>query len=422
MSKKQKRAEIKQVPTKRQLSKWQRQARMRRIIIIVAAVFLVGIAAWVCYGIYNDKIKPSHEVALTVNDTTFNMGYYAEMLDAQIGILERQSGEKIGADTIYYYAPLFISQASNQIIYDELLKKGAENLGINVTDEEIQKRIKGINWPDEQVYRDMAAASLLQEKLLNDYFEPGLNDTMNQTHIQVMLVESGEVADSVMTGIRSGANFTELAANFSCNHTIEGDLGWLPQELMPNSLIANVSSSLGPGEIGSVYDNSTSKNLGYWLIKVTERDDAEEEINAAAILLGSEQEAWEVKSELDAGGNFTALAKEHSQHESRADGGELGWIKLGDMNSTAFDNAAFNHTINEISEPIKDNSVTTTGGCWVVSVLDKGEHELSEEVRGELAQNEFDKWLDQQSESSTINNYLDENKKSWAIERVAQGR
>ena len=324
MSKKQKRTEPKQVPTKRQLSKWQRQTRMRRIIISVAAVFLIGIAGWVCYGIYNDKIKPSREVALTINDATFNMGYYVKMLDARIKMVERQSGEEMGTDTIYYYADWFIGKATNQITHDELIKQGADDLEISVTDEEIDEKIEEINWPDEQVYRDMIATSLLQEKLLNEYFEPRLNATMNQTHIQVMLVESEGVADSVITKIEGGGNFTELAANFSCNHTVEGDLGWLPQELMPNPLIANVSSSLEPGETGSIYDESA---------------------------------------------------------------------------------------INQ-----------TEGGYWIIEVLDKGQHGLSEEVREGLAQNEFDEWFEQQRENSTINNYLDENKKSWAIDRVVQGR
>lgn len=394
---------------------------MRRIIISVAAVFVIGIIGWVCYGIYNDNIRPTRQVALTVGDATFNMGYYADMLDAQIGLLERQNGESLGADTIYYYANYFIAMTSGQIIEDEILKQGAEELGVNVTDKEIDKKIARLNWPDKKVYRDMAEAILLTGKL-QEYFASQLPPTMNQTHVQVMLVESEEVANSVMSKIRSGGNFTELAANFSCNHDVEGDLGWLPRELMPNTLIANVSSSLGPNEVGSIYDNSTSKELGYWLIKVTERDEAEETVNATAILLGSMQEARKVRSELVAGGNFTALAEEYSQHESKADGGELGWLERGDMKSDAFDAVAFNLTVGDLSQPVKDESVQTNGGWWVIEVLDRGQHELSEAVKQELAQNEFEEWFDQKRESSTINDYLDETKTSWAIERVVKRR
>ena len=426
MSKKQKRTEPKQVPTKRQLSKWQRQTRIRRIVIVVAAVFLVGIIGGAGYQYYNNEIGPLHKIAIEVNDYAFNMDYYVKMLDAQIKIIEAQSGEKMGADTIYYYANFFISQAASQVVRDELVKQGANSLGINVTDEEIDEEIEQINWPDEEVYRDMIAASLLQEKLLNEYFEPRLNATMNQTHIQVMFVESEEVADDAITKIEGGGNFTELSANFSCNHELEGDLGWLPQELMPKPSIANVSSSLEPNEVSSICNESASKSVGYWLIKVTEKDEVggEEEIKAEAILLGSEQEAQQVETELDAGGNFTDLAKEHSQHESKNNGGELGWLERGDMNSTTFDKVAFNLTLNEVSEPVKDNSVTTTGGCWVVNVLGKGEHELSEGVREELAKIDFDKWFKQQMENSTIINHLDEeeNLKSWAIDRVIKGR
>ncbi len=47
MAKKQKKTRPERTPTKHQLSKWQRQDRMRRIVIIAAAVFLVGIGLWV---------------------------------------------------------------------------------------------------------------------------------------------------------------------------------------------------------------------------------------------------------------------------------------------------------------------------------------------------------------------------------------
>jgi hypothetical protein len=36
------------------LSKWQRQMKIRRIVIVAAVVFLVGISSWIGYGFYKD--------------------------------------------------------------------------------------------------------------------------------------------------------------------------------------------------------------------------------------------------------------------------------------------------------------------------------------------------------------------------------
>ena len=409
MAKKQKKFKPKEVPTKHQLSRWQREKRIQRIIISVAAVFLVGVISYVGYSHYNNDVKPLHEIVIEVNDISFNMGYYVKMLDAQ-------------TRTVCALSKAFTSAQVRTYIEDaELMKQGANDLGIVVTTQEIDKEIEeGNELPNEKVYRDMVGAKLLGGKLW-DYFDSQLPDKMEQARIQVMLVDGQNVANNMTAAIQSGGNFTALANDFSCNSKIQGDLGWLPEELMPSPLIWIVASSLEPGNVSSpTYDSSATKDVGYWLIEVTEKDE-EKGIKARAILLGSRAEADEVKTKLGSG-NFTSLAEEHSQHESKDNGGELGWLKQGDTGSDAFDRVAFELPLNEVSEPVKDESVQTKGGYWIVKVLDKGEHELSEEVKKGLSNNDFTQWFEEQRENNTINNYLDEKKKSWAAERVLEGR
>jgi len=408
LAKKQKENKPKQVPTKRQLSKWQRQARMRHIIIIAVAIFLAGVLGYVGYGYYNSEIKPFHEIVIEVNDTSFNMDYYVKTLDAYTKGMESSQ---------LYYMPDIIT---NQIVQDELIRQGANSLGIEVTDKEIDKEIEENELPKDRIYCDIVAVGLLGEKL-QEYFDSELPDTMEQAHVQVMLVESQEMADAVMAKIESSGNFTALVDEFSCNPQIEGDLGWLPRELMPESLIGEVAFSLEPGETSKIYDESATKNIGYWLIEVTDTGE-EKGIKARAMLLGSEQEALEIKSKIDKDEDFAVLAKEYSQHGSKDDGGELGWLKQGDMNSEAFDEIAFNLPLNSVSEPIKDESVQTKGGCWIAKVLQKGEHKLSEEVKERFTSNNFTQWLQEQRENSTITNYLDEEKRAWAVDRVLEGR
>ena len=411
MAKKQKKATPTRVPTKRQLSKWQRQAKIRRIVIIVTVVFLAGILSWVGYGYYKDRIKPFREVVIMVNDTSFTMGYFVNMLDAYTA--------GMNSTDIYYYGDYVTGMVADDIINAELSGQGAKNLGIEVTTEEIDARLKEAELPDDRVYRDVIRADLLREKL-EEYFDSQLPDTMEQAYVQVMLVESEEVADEVITKIEAGSNFTALVEEFSCNSSIEGDLGWLPEELMPNTSIADAAFNLTPGEISQpIYDETAIKDVGYWLIEVTDKQD--DEIKARAMLLGSEAEAEQVKAEL-VGGNFSSLAEEYSQHESKTEGGELGWLRQGDMGSDAFDQVAFNITANEVSEPVKDESVQTTGGYWIIKVVDRGVHQLEEDVKEGLRDKHLNDWFEEWKEESTIENLLDPAKKSWAIDRVLQGR
>jgi parvulin-like peptidyl-prolyl isomerase len=185
-------------------------------------------------------------------------------------------------------------------------------------------------------------------------------------------------------------------------------------------LIASAAFNLTVGEIGQpIYDGTAIKDVGYWLIEVTGKQD--DEIKARAMLLGSEAEAEQVKAKL-VSENFSSLAMEYSQHKSKDEGGELGLLKQGAMNSTAFDQVAFNLPLNEVSGPVKDESVQTKGGYWLVMVVDRGEHQLETEVRNELRDKHMNVWFEEWKKDSTIDNRLDKEKKSWAVDRVLRGR
>jgi hypothetical protein len=293
--------------------------KIRRIVIIAAVVFLVGISSWVGYEYYADykaRVGPLREVVIDVNGVNFTMEYFVKVLDAYT--------TGMNSTVIYYYGNYFGGMVADDIINAELVRQGAKSLNITVTTEEVDARLKEGGY--DEAFRDMVRASLLQEKL-KEYFGSNLTDTMEQAHVQVMLVESQEVADEVITKVEAGSNFTALVEEFSCNSSIEGDLGWLPTELMPNTLIAN---------------------------------------------------------------------------------------------------AAFNLTLDEISPPIYDETAIknsgTTGGYWLVKVVDRGDHELEEKVKEGLIDKHFNDWFEEWTGNSTIANLLDASKISWAVNKVLEGR
>jgi parvulin-like peptidyl-prolyl isomerase len=416
-------------------------------VIIAAVVFLVGISSWVGYGYYKGyRSDPLREVVIKVNGVPFTMEYYVKMLNIYVANyinsnvntlvnFYMQAYNATREDAIQVLTSNAISALSNNtnnitdmiigmvaddIIDAELLRQGAKSLNITVTNEEIDAALQEYGLPNDSVYRDLARADLLQEKLKTQYFGPPVPTTMAQAHVQVMLVESQEVATELIGEVEAGGNFTALAKEFSCNSSIEGDLGWLPEELMPNALIANAAFNLTLDEISQpIYDGTAIKEVGYWLMNVTASQNAT--INALVMLLGSKAEAEQRKAELVAGGNFSALAANYSQHQSRTKGGKLDGLKRGDMGSTAFDQVAFNLTLNKVSEPVKDTSVQTTGGYWLVMVVDRGDHELEEKVREELIDKHFNDWREERAENSTIETYLEADKKSWAINQVLAG-
>ncbi len=402
------------VPTKHQAAKWQRQNRIRRIIITATIVFLVGISSYVGYEYYAAQIKPFDEKVITVNNVSFDMKYYVNMLDAQTKL---QGVEKNSTYNYTYAVAQYIEDA-------ELMKQGAKELNITVSEKAIQEFVAKQNFPNDEVYRDIAETQLLSENL-SSYFDSQLQGKMLQADMQVMFVESEQVANAVLGQISSGGNFTELVREFSYDNVTkqyDGKLGWLPEELIPQNIAETFN--LTAGKVSQpIYDNSSSKNIGYWLIKVNE-EDPENGTNVSAMLLGSEQEALEIKGELDAGGNFSELAKSYSQHSSKYKGGELGWLKANETNnfSDAFNKVAFQLSTGQVSEPVKDETVQTKGGYWIVKVWDKQQRELDTNTRTTLKNKHFSEWLQLQRGNSTIVNKLDSTRMVWAANQVIKRR
>ena len=416
MTKKRKTPIAKRPLTKHQLSKWQRQRRMQRIITIAGVLFLAFILAYIGYGYYSERIKPFHQPVVKVNDTVFDMDYYLKVLE----IYSR--GQE--SSTI----PAWATVAVQVIEQNEIMKQGAASLGIGVSAEEIKSGLSKNNLPDDKVFRDMVGNMLLTDKLLKDYFDSKLPTVNEQVKVQAMFLESKQVAKTVMDSLVAGDNFTSLAKAYSVESMTKdksGDLGWVPRDfagtLLGDSLLKEIAFSLKPGMLGEpTYDESVTKSFGYWLIQVLEKDENKGS-HARGILLGSRQETEEIKAKLVAGEDFATLAKKYSQHlESKDKGGDFGWLQPG----VADKNKAVNRVVfalepGVISEPIRDDTVQTHGGYWLVKVLDKdANRQIEPEIREKLNKMAFEKWFNEVKEKSSIKEYLDEAKKSWAVNQI----
>jgi peptidyl-prolyl cis-trans isomerase C len=88
--------------------------------------------------------------------------------------------------------------------------------------------------------------------------------------------------------------------------------------------------------------------------------------SACHILVTTKEEALKIKSKLDKGANFQALAKKHSVCASAKKGGDLGEFRRGDM-VKAFDNVVFKMPLFTVHGPIK-----TQFGFHLIKTLYRG--------------------------------------------------
>ncbi len=116
---------------------------------------------------------------------------------------------------------------------------------------------------------------------------------------------------------------------------------------------------------------------------------AEEEVHARHILLESEAEAKRVLTLVQRGGDFAALARQHSKDPGSREGGDLGFFKRGDM-VAEFANAAFALQPGQVSAA----PVQSPFGWHIIKVEERRRatpppfEQVSQELRERLLQEE----------------------------------
>ena len=88
-------------------------------------------------------------------------------------------------------------------------------------------------------------------------------------------------------------------------------------------------------------------------------------VRASHILVKTEEEAKNLKQEIEQGKSFADVAMEVSLCPSGQDGGDLGYFGKG-MMVKEFEDAAFSMNVGQISDPIK-----TQFGWHVIQLTDK---------------------------------------------------
>jgi parvulin-like peptidyl-prolyl isomerase len=427
-------------PTKRQLSRWKQHQRRQRfifgagILIIVAVLIVIG--AGIYFGWYVPERQPLHETVIRVNDTEFNMDYYVDTLKYQVIQLE-SLGISVDISQMSYLAEGAVTAIEN----NELVRQEALRLGITVSDKEVEAKI-GEEFADydssllndfHNVIRDFVRAQMIEEKLLDEYFDQQVPKTAEQRRILAMFLESQSQADEIRDRLEGGELFSELAAEFCLDSyckSQEGDLGWHPREilteLVDSSILADSAFSAEVGEITQpIPEVDKLKAVGYWLIRLEFRDEDAGIVQGRAMLLGSEEEASDIRARLEAGEDFAALSDEFSQYdEFKANGGEFE-VSGGDM-SSAFDEFAFDPELElgTLSQPIKDDTVVTEGGYWLIKVAEAADdRQISDEDRDRLKNDALSQWLAGLSDKpdNTVDSYLDDEKTNWAIIHALEG-
>jgi peptidyl-prolyl cis-trans isomerase SurA len=195
-----------------------------------------------------------------------------------------------------------------------------------------------------------------------------------------------KIAEKVVKDLKNGGDFAQLAATYSDSDDAldGGKLGWRKAGQVP-TLFAESVADMQKGDNSDLIRSSS----GFHIIKLLDVRSTEQVVvtqtNARHILIRpdeliSEDDArsrlQQLLLRIKGGDEFDDLARGHSNDTvSAADGGSLGWVSPGDM-VPEFEVAMNELAPGEVSSPFK-----TQFGIHIVQVLERREHDSTEDVK-----------------------------------------
>jgi hypothetical protein len=416
---KHRKGKIVHAPTKRQLSRWEKQKKQSRIIIICAVAIVVAAVGLIVGGYYWEQVMPNQAVVIKVNDTPFDYDYYTKILDVITkGVTQEQ---------ISYYADI----AAQAIEQSALVRQKAPDLGISATDDEVKKEMETGNLPQNVVGSDLARTRVLTQKYSEQVCIPKQPKSVQQAEVEAMFLESKAMVNDRKQKLALGENFTKMAGQFSMepySKAAGGYLGWIPKGYEDYALgdikgaaFKDVIFTLQPNTLSdAIYDSSIQKPYGFWVLQLLEKDDAKG-YHSRGILLPTQEQAEDIRAQLINGGNWDDLAKQYSQATGRDSGADLGWLQPGSDNSMLVRLLAEQQP-NQISNVIRDDTVKTSGGYWLIQVMNVQDRPLTDKIYQMLTQDCLNTWVQGLVKDAKIENLLDQKQKDLAVQKISKTR
>ncbi len=127
-----------------------------------------------------------------------------------------------------------------------------------------------------------------------------------------------------------------------------------------------------------------------------------DQLQASHILVDSEEEAQDIKAQLDEGADFAQLAQTFSMCPSAAEGGDLGMFPRGSM-VPQFEEAAFSMEPGEISDPVE-----TDFGWHIIYVTERIRDEqdfedMKDTIKQQIRQENLQDHIEELREAAEIN-------------------
>jgi parvulin-like peptidyl-prolyl isomerase len=305
LAKKNKQPVIKRAPTAGEVAKWQKQKKRNRIVFVFGLVVVIAVLALLGYGYYDSVYQPDHAetnklhaTVVQVNDNKFSLEYIIDVTRF-LNLQETNKAASSSDSSAATFPKTYTLDETVQLIENnELLQQAAPGLGISISEDDLQAKIKSIVLPsnapedltedqylkyykavlkaqhisDEQ-FRTLITGDMLRPKL-QDYLKTQVPKSAEQVHIQGMLVDKDMViaaADRLVFMADSLPQVAQEVGVKSSSQTLGGDLGWMAKGILGTNFDDAVFK-LEPGILSQPIDDENGQYPNSaWLVSVLEK-------------------------------------------------------------------------------------------------------------------------------------------------------
>lgn len=414
------------------VEKENQQRKILRYSIIAVVVIVVGL---IVYGVLDTTVLKDIKPVAKIGSTTITVDQFEKRVQFERQQMVSQYLAYATSSYAYFFQSSlqsvqdsldnyvqFGSDTLDQMINEKLLVEKAKEMGITVTDEEVNKYIEenfGFypdGTPTAQPTRKVDPTSTLSSLQLTLVGPTATELVPTEEATATATVSATAESQATVEGQATGKAATPTATlelptftpTVTESPTVVPTITMTPTpytregyEALYKTSVANIASATGFGdpEIREYFRDILTANK---VIEAVTKDIAEKQevVWARHILVGTEAEAQTILQKLKDGEDFAKLASEMSTDTgSAASGGDLGWFIKGQM-VKEFEDAAFSLKIGEISEPVKSEH-----GYHIIQVLGHETRTLTDEELSNAKQIAYNTFLTKAKEEITIKKY-----------------
>lgn len=371
--------------------------------IVVQVVIAIIILVFVFWGMGN-KLFNSKDSAITVNGEHISFQQYQQTYDRMLESFKKQFGGSLPPGLAKNLG--IKQQAINQLVQEELLRQGAQEMGIRVSDQEIQNYVKAMpqfqkdGAFDMQRYKALLAANhytptkfenSIRSEMLSKKATRAItqfaNTATSQEIIELYNLQNSTVSytyastapetytESVSIDPKKMAEwYTTVSDNYKTQPEIKLQyLDFNYTEVGKKITIDDTTVSSYYTEHKADFTTPEQRHARHILIKV-DKDSSKEAQDAQL------KKAQKVLKLAQQGTDFAQLATEYSEGPTKSDGGDLGYFAKGQM-VKPFEDAVFSLKKGQISD-----IVTTSYGYHIIKLEDIRPQEVKplDEVKAEI--------------------------------------